>query len=374
MKDNMKVIKHRSGLLRTIKAIKAGKLTIGFIGGSITAGGGSNNWPEPVCAWFQKTYPNLKIHIVNAAIGATGSDLAVFRAERDLIQFGCDIVFIEFAVNDEGVDTERRTRTREGLVRTLLKDEARDIVFTYTYSHGMYKEMIDKKVPSSISELEQIAIHYDIGSVWMGLHAFLEVQMGGMRWEEWLPDGLHPQHRGSFSYGQSVTQFLQTELIDNPSSTALGFGKLMRKPFNKKCWDIIETIPLTSVKTSGAWFLQQWVKSVWIDQALHTSSPGAKLSFEFAGRGLLLGFDFGKTSAEFKYKVDNSKWLFSNRDHPAWCGNEGWYRPFIVSDDLKNGKHTFELEVIHGNPLNDSALATSFTGTNFNLALIGVIK
>ncbi|HEX2948401.1 MAG TPA: hypothetical protein VHV83_02335, partial [Armatimonadota bacterium] len=60
------------------------------------------------------------------------------------------------------------------------------------------------QMPASIREFEELADHYGIPSVWMGLHAFNDVKAGRMRWEEWLPDGLHPQDRGSYSYAQSV--------------------------------------------------------------------------------------------------------------------------------------------------------------------------
>ena len=85
----MNVIKHRRRLVRTMEAVSRGKLTVGFIGGSITDARPGYNWPEAVAAWLVGRLPNVRIHIENAAIGATGSDLAVFRAERDLFDRGC---------------------------------------------------------------------------------------------------------------------------------------------------------------------------------------------------------------------------------------------------------------------------------------------
>ncbi len=74
---NLEVFKYRGALNRTLAAIKSGSLTIGFIGGSITDSRGRNRWPEPVTAWFVDKFLNVKIIVENAAIGATGSDLAV---------------------------------------------------------------------------------------------------------------------------------------------------------------------------------------------------------------------------------------------------------------------------------------------------------
>jgi len=47
-----------------------------------------------VIAWFLSQYPGLRVHIVNTAIGATGSEFAVFRIEAKLVSKNCDLVFV----------------------------------------------------------------------------------------------------------------------------------------------------------------------------------------------------------------------------------------------------------------------------------------
>ncbi len=366
----MEITRHRCGLKRTLRALKNGSVTLGFIGGSITDGRPEWNWPEPVASWFCEHFPGVRVVVENAAIGATGSDLAVFRAQRDLIERGCDLVFIEFAVNDEGESAEKRMRSREGLVRKLLRGEGCDLVFTYTFMQTMYADMLAGCVPPSIAEFEQLAEHYGIGSVWMGLRAFEEVRKGLMRWEEWLPDGLHPQFRGSLSYAQAVTGFLERELLGD-GGPVLPTGEWMPAPLNPHNWENGYLLPFEQVRLEGPWTVRRWVKLVWIDQVLRTSAVGARLAFEFEGRGLLLALDFGKAAAEFRYSLDGGGWKFSGFDRPDWVGPDGWYRPLTVADDLPEGKHTFELEVLHADPKGDGSVPSQ--GTNFNLGLIGVL-
>ena len=369
----MEIQKHRAGLPHTLSAIKNKSLTIGFIGGSITDGRSDCNWPEPVCAWFVESFPDVRIQIENAAIGATGSDLAVFRAKRDLIDRGCDLVFVEFAVNDDESPAEQRMRSREGLVRKLLHGKECDIVFTYTYRQSMYADMIAGHQPSSIADFEQLAEHYQIGSVWMGLNALQEVMRGLMRWEEWLPDGLHPQSRGSLSYGQSVIRFMERELQSHPSKAITLTGMSFPAPLNPKNWEHAHSLPLTDIRLEGPWTVRRWVKLKWIDQVLHTTAVGAKLSFEFEGRALMLGLDFGKNTAEFRYRIDNGDWKLSGLDRPDWACADGWYRLFLLADDLPVKRHHVELEVLHGNPSGDGCMTPRYTGTTLNLALVGVV-
>src|SRR4051812_32747962 len=89
--SRMNVHQHRKGLARTRAQIQKGELSIGYIGGSITDGRTGYNWPDPVTRWVIDRFPNVRIREDNAAIGATGSELAVFRAQADLIDAGCDL-------------------------------------------------------------------------------------------------------------------------------------------------------------------------------------------------------------------------------------------------------------------------------------------
>ncbi len=369
----MDIFNHRGKLNHTLIALKNGKLTLGFAGGSITDARSEWNWPEPVIAWFAEKFPGTRIQVENVAIGATGSDLAVFRAQSALVDRGCDLVFIEYAVNDPDLPAGRRMHTREGLVRKLLRGEGRDIVFAYTFFQPMYEDMLRGSVPVSIAEFEQLAEHYRIGSVWMGMHALREVMKGRMRWEEWLPDGLHPQSRGSLSYAQSVISFLEKELLHPSGSNSILSGNSLPQPLERENWEDAITLPFDVVRLEGPWTIRNWPKLAYMDHVISTSAVGAKLSFSFEGRGLLLGFDFGKNSCEFKYRVDGGDWQTSQRDRPEWCPADGWYRLFSVAENLQPAVHEFELEVIHPNPDPNAVLVNQYAGTNFRLALIGIL-
>jgi len=359
----LEVFKYRRSLKITIEAIKRGKLTIGFIGGSITDSRGRNRWPEPVTAWFVDKFPNTKIVVENAAIGGTGSELGVFRAKRDIIERNCDLIFVEFAVNDNDQPAEKTMRTREGLLRKLLAAGKSDLVLTYTFCMEMYDEMINSKVPSTINDFEILANHYDISSVWMGLYALDEVMRGLIRMEEWVPDGLHPDLRGSFTYGQSVIEFLEKELVNKVTTNMSNLEYIIPRPYNANNWEKSYLFPFSKVKLKGPWTIRRCTTIQWMDQVLDTSVSGAELSFLFAGRGLVLGFDFGKTSADFEYLLDDGEWVQKKWDCPDWCGNDGWYRIFYIGDDFDDIEHIFELKVMY-----------SSRGTNFRLAMIGVIS
>lgn len=104
------------------RAQKGDSITIGVIGGSITAEANASNeskrWANIIAEWWAKKFPAAKIKLVNAGIGATNSIYGVHRVDRDLLRYNPDFVVIEFSVNDGG--TQYVDESYEGLIRKLL--------------------------------------------------------------------------------------------------------------------------------------------------------------------------------------------------------------------------------------------------------------
>lgn len=359
-----RIWKHRGPLRNTKKAIKNGKLTVGYMGGSISDGRGFNKWPEAVTAWLVEKFPNVQIVSENSAIGATSSDLALFRAERDIINRGCDLVFIEYAANDLGIEPTRRARHREGLLRKLLRNGNCDVVCVYTFMQEMYEEMIQGQVPQTIADFEKLCEHYNLGSIWMGQYALNEVLKGRMRWEEWLPDALHPTERGSFSYAQSVTSFLEKEFSCDSETESIN---TMPAPLDPLNWEETELIPFEKMRCTGPWFIRRSLDSVFMDQLLSTSAPGSTIRVEFEGRAVLGAFDFGKKSAEVQYSIDGGPTQVSHFDKLDWVPDCGLFLLRSFGENLEPGKHVLELETVNTSKL-------FFPGTRCDLAFIGVVK
>ncbi len=98
------------------KAKRGEEVTIAYIGGSITQGAGAK--PINTGCYAYKSYLRFKelfgrdggknVRYVKAGVGGTPSELGMLRYDRDVLRKGSvcpDIVIIEFAVNDNGDET-----------------------------------------------------------------------------------------------------------------------------------------------------------------------------------------------------------------------------------------------------------------------------
>lgn len=97
------------------KARRGEDTTIAFIGGSITQGAGAvpinsecyaRKIFEGFCDIAGRKYDD-NVHYIKAGVGGTPSELGMLRYERDILDEGTpDLVVVEFAVNDEGDETQ----------------------------------------------------------------------------------------------------------------------------------------------------------------------------------------------------------------------------------------------------------------------------
>ena len=288
----MEIINKRGGLCRTKAAIAGGRLKVGFIGGSITNFSNYRSWTEHVIGYIMQRYPELRISVVNAGIGGTSSDYGVFRAERDITSKSCDLVFVEYAVNDLGLDANYRAKSREGLIRKL-KNAGCDVVLVYTYSNPMYEEMMNEKIPSTVADFEVIAEHYNISSVWMGKYALDKVRNGLLRVDEWLPDGLHPAERGSLEYALAVCEYLDSEFV---SESAVPTP--MPTPLYKNNLENCRAIPFDEINFAKPWRLRDNYQPNIRNEYLDTCAVGARLKYEFNGTGTCILYMFGSKAAD----------------------------------------------------------------------------
>ena len=338
----MDIINRRGPLPRTSAAIKNGKLKLGFIGGSITSFSNYRSYCEYITSSLMQDFPNVRISSVNAGIGGTGSDYGVFRAERDVISKNCDLVFVEFAVNDEAYDREYRAKTREGLIRKLLGSGC-DVVAVYTYCSSMYEPMMKGEVPPSIADFEKICDHYGIGSVWMSMYALEQVKNGLLRFDEWLPDGLHPQERGGSVYACPVSEYLRAEL----AVSAEAERKNVPAPLKADNYENCRAIPFDEISFSKPWQLRDNCGGILQHEFLDTCALGAKLKYEFNGTGTAILYLFGSKTCDLFFSIDGGEFTRVPGINKAdgWMGENNWFKFAFLAEGLPSGHHTCELEV-----------------------------
>jgi acyl-CoA thioesterase I len=209
---------------RFMKAVrKAGngeQVTIAYLGGSITEGALAQPQAENCYAYLSYRYfaenyakDKTKIQYINAGISGTPSMLGIERCNNDILSANPDIVFVEFAVNDDARISDLHD-TYESLVRKLLNSPSRPaviLVFTLGHTGGFW---------SAQDIQEQIGKQYDLGMISVRDAIQEKITTGKMRNEDYFSgDGIHPDNDGHKLIASFIENYFKAATAKIPDTS-----------------------------------------------------------------------------------------------------------------------------------------------------------
>ena len=319
------------------KARRGEKVVIGAIGGSITQGAVASRpdfrWANRVAQWWIDTFPQAEITLVNAGIGATGSDIGAHRVKEHLLKDEPDFVVVEYAVNDSVVATP--DETLEGLLRQILampNQPGAMLLFTMTNSGANVQ---DKHIP--------VGKHYGLPMVSFRDAMWPEVTAGRIPWEAFEGDTVHPNDRGHAICADLVIRVLEKWLADLPDAEAAPPGPLPEPLIS----DVFERAVLRSRDNLTPLRNDGWEKIPGTHYGPGWAADTPKSVLEFDVEGTAVGVIFWRIKGPMgvaEAQVD---------DRPpvrleAWFNAEwGGYTPFqMVARDLDAGKHRLRISLL----------------------------
>jgi hypothetical protein len=353
----------RGGLPNFFARLKAGQETrIAYFGGSITA---QEGWRPKTLKWFQGQYPQAKISQINAAIGGTGSDLGVFRLQRDVLDQQPHLVLVEFAVNDGGSSPEQIYRCMEGIVRQIWRANPEcDIAFVYTLAGGMLAELQGGFYPRAASAMEKLAEHYQIPTIHMGLEVARLEKAGQLIFKGdqpktdaekqalagkilFSPDSVHPYpETGHQVYLEAVVRGMEKIRVSGqPGPHRLG------QPLVADNWEAARMVPLAKAEFSPGWqkldpATNKVAKSFAnrLPQLWLASQPGQSVTFKFKGTSAAIYDLVGPDGGQVQVTVDDQKPVKRAR-FDSYCTYHRLAKTELASN-LPNGVHTVKVELL----------------------------
>lgn len=193
-----------SRLVQVLRRAQSGeKITIGFIGGSITEGRGAANiqdcYVSQVYKWWYDTFPQATVNVINAGVGGTSSYLGVHRVDDELLVHNPDLVFVEFAVNDTA--EKLCTDSYENLIRKILMADSNPalVLLFATNEAGDSREEIEA----------DLGRYYDLPMISYGKAVLPEVEAGSFAWYDIAQDIVHPNNKGHSIFAGLITTYLE---------------------------------------------------------------------------------------------------------------------------------------------------------------------
>lgn len=357
----------RNGLPNFYKKLKEGKeVKIAFLGGSITRAG--NGYRDQLLKSLRGQYPYNTITEIMAAVSGTGSDFGACRVDEHVIRHKPDLLFIEFAVNDNKMLMKRVRETMEGIVRQTWKANANtDICFIYTFSSENLSTLQNGLFPPSVSAMEAVADHYGIPGIHMGLAVVDEISKGKMQImgnkenTNTLPlfsnDGVHPLPETGHRIYTSVLQ-------KNLGQLAIGSKAAKHKlpaALETNNWSDAGMLSLSkNVQFIGHWAVTDSVakgKEYYslLPRVYVTKDTNAVIIAKFKGTRFGMADILGPGTAAIEITIDDNPPKIVNR-FDAFCT---YYRlSFFIITGLKPGKHTARVRLLKGQLNKEEILKT----------------
>lgn len=335
-------------LLKAFERAQNGeKLTIAFLGGSITQGSLASRpelcYAARVFEWWKKTFPKAEFTFVNAGIGATDSQFGCARAAEDVLSYKPDVISVEYAVNDE--DNDHYLETFEGVVRKLLSADNKPAVYTFynvCYDSGKNAE----------SRHSKVAEYYGLPAFCMKSTIYPLLVSGELNNRDITPDDLHPNDVGHemvasvITYGldkiRTSSSSVSSEDVLPPAMTTNAYEDSVR--YRNKNAQIIGCEGWTADESKQE-VITDIFKNGWT-----ATQKGAKLTFKVEGS--CIGVQYRRTiqlpAPVAVAKVDGEvKAVLDGNFDETW-GDKLCLDTLL--DHGTAGEHTVEIEITETHP------------------------
>jgi lysophospholipase L1-like esterase len=341
------------------KAERGEAVTVVFLGGSLTWGANASDpnltsWRGLMGEYLQARYPRAQIRVYDAAIGGTGSTLAIYRLDRDVLARRPDLVFLEFTINDNYLsDAAAPSIAYETLVRRLV---GADIGVMQIFLTG--REMLGEKYhPENHRRTlayKKLADAYH--TPWADAAPYMQQQLevGAITLAECFPiEGTHPIDVGYRVWFEAARDAYELATREPPTATmpaAPIFGVLNETYRVSVVEDLPEGWRRAITFRTAMWFdglPSRWMGDVAVCDA-ETARGGKSLRREFIGTQVGI---FGETDANglgVKILIDG-KIRTPNPTEEIWRFDTqrlGGGRLFYwreIANDLAAGRHTLEI-------------------------------
>lgn len=352
--QGLQVLKPGDGLPAFFEKLeKKGPVVVAYLGGSITAAPGYRVQTEK---YLRAAYPQTTIKAINAGVGGTGSSLGVFRIDDDVLKHHPDLVFVEFAVNDNGGDSLTICRAMEGIVRKIRRqDPLTDICFLYTINEPMVATFEKGNLPASMKYMQLIADHYQLPTINLGVDIVHLMEQGKLVFQGekgatygdkivFTRDRTHPTEEGHQCYTSTIkTALAQLKKISRPAGKRLPpalypgnfqYAKVV-SPNDKAVtiagnWKPIKDEP--SLKGYSSTY----------PQGIYTGNPSDSLTIKFKGAYFGIGDILGPSScARILLSIDG-KQITKNR-FDKYCNRNR--RSYFFIDGLEDAEHVLTLKM-----------------------------
>ncbi len=324
---------------------------VAFIGGSITE---MNGYRPLLATALQKTFPQTKFTFTAAGIASTCSTTGAHRLKDDVLGKGpVDLIFIEFAVNDDQDAAHARrdaVRGLEGILRQCRAHNPKmDIIVTFFVNENMLDLYSKGKTAISLEAHEAVCAHYDVTSVNLAKEVSQRIEAKQLTWKDF--GGVHPGPTGNQLAATMCLYALESSW--KLSVKKPGDYGMPKEPLDVGHYGNGRFVEVKEAKLGEGWTVSvpDWkqIPGSFRDRfggqpVLMATTPGASVSLAFEGQAVGVYVLAGPDAGLLEVSVDDGEWVTVNLFHQFSKGLH-YPRTVMLATDLERGKHVVRIRI-----------------------------
>lgn len=335
------------------KAQARQKVTIAFIGGSITKGTMSTGtrdasmnkkltYVDYFIDWWCKKFPRADLRFVNAGISATDSYLAVHRVQKDVLDKEPDLVVVEFAANDK--KTAYHKQAYENLIRKIMDSSSKPAV--------MLLFMAKLNGWSCQMQQSQIGQYYKLPMLSYGNVMKDMINKGIYTMEELSGDAIHPSALASAVIGEIIVRYL--DQLQAKSLGEVSFQKTPTKYLTSKKYGSAKVLNCKQIAVRSLGTFERSSKSNTFPNNLTTGGGNGNLMFTVTAKniGILFAQQINGRGGQFDVYVDGKKTAVIDSNNAGGRKN----KPGSVPCYSSNTKKTHTVRIVRNGKSKGQAL------------------
>lgn len=353
------------------RATHGERLNVVFLGGSLTWGANASDpqrtsWRGLMMQYLVDTYPKSSFLFSDAAIGGTGSGLAMYRIDRDVIPRKPDLVFLDCTVNDnaEGSDIQSLA-SYERVMRDLVSSST--AVFPVLLCFRNHVENPDAPVPPRHQAHLKLAQAYGlpVANVLDALRGKVKSGADPKKLWAFLKDNAHPDDAGYAAMFEAIRDSWQKE-VKSDTKVAIPKDTFFPDLYPHRDRQILAEHPLPvgwakdKTRRTSMWFdglSSRWMSEVIVAKMEEGKKPEA-LEVKFRGSSVGIFGERDAISVPIRVWIDGKAvpppkvkpedgdlWTVSTeRFGSPESGAAYLFNWMVFARDLPDGEHTLRIE------------------------------
>lgn len=338
-KSSIKNMGNTSRLADKLEAAENGeKLTIAYLGGSITEG---KNYTSPFSNYVKSTFAKGSFKEINAGLSGTSSVVGLVRSEDEIFSQNPDIVFLEFSVNDHE-DIMYKKCFESVIKKALSQPNDPAVVVLINRAKGGF---------SSQDQMYSIGKNFNIPVISMDDALTKAFNSGFLSTGDYFQDEYHPHANGGKLVSDCLAYFFRQAMKSEnrkgeyvfPSSTV--YGDEYADCYNAKPSD------LTNLNLGSFKQVQGYSSSLSYGLEYQKGSSNTPMTFKTQGKGLIIVFKANSSGMGTALVTVNGKTTkVSGNKQYTWGGPDaelGYYQnttgELDVSIKMENGSTDFTI-------------------------------